>query len=112
MLFRSDNPDINLLYYFLGILNSTPCYWALSLQSQKQSSGYNIFHLNVLKTTPVPDPTLLENSTLVSKMIMTVKRRIIEKNEFKKMQLEMEINAISCELYQLTHNEMKLLGLS
>jgi len=109
---KEENADINLLYYFLGILNSTPCYWALSLQSHKQSSGYNIFHLNVLKTTPVPDPTFLENSTLVSKMIMTVKRRMIEKDDFKKMTLEMEINKISCKLYQLTQSEMELLGLS
>ncbi|MGA2408439.1 MAG: N-6 DNA methylase [Bacteroidales bacterium] len=100
-----------LLYYFLGILNSTPCYWSLSVQSQKQSGGYNIFHLNLLNTVSVPDPTLPENLNLVSKMILNVKRRIVEKNDIKKMEIERSINQISCDLYQLNPNEIELLGL-
>jgi len=110
-ILKDKDADTNLLYYFLGILNSTPCYWALSLQSHKQSSGYNIFHLNILKTAPIPDPTIAEHSSLVSKMILTVKRRIAEKNDSKKLEIELEINRIACELYQLTNDEMKLLGL-
>ena len=111
-ILKEKDADINLLYYFLGILNSTPCYWTLSLQAHKQSSGYNIFHLNILKTAPVPDPTLAENSNLVSRMILTVKRRIIEKTEVGKMEMEREINKIACDLYQLSQSEIELLGLS
>jgi methylase of polypeptide subunit release factors len=103
--------DNELLYYFLGILNSSPCYWALSVQSQKQSGGYNILHLNILNSAPVPDPTLSTNLNLVSKLILNVKRRIIEKNETNKQELDMLINEISCELYQLSPNEIELLGL-
>ena len=108
---KEETTDPNILYYFLGILNSIPCYWALSLQSHKQSSGYNIFHLNILKKINIPDPTLSENSSLVSKMILFVKKRILEKNELKRLELEMEINRISCELYKLTQSEIQLLGL-
>lgn len=108
---KEEKADPDLLFFFLGLLNSVPCYWALSLQSQKQSSGYNIFHLNLLETTPVPDPTLVENSSLVSKMILFVKKRILEKNELKRLELEMEINKISCELFKLTQSELELLGL-
>jgi hypothetical protein len=111
LILKGENTDTDLLYYFLGILNSVPCYWTLSLQAQKQSSGYNIFHLNILKATPIPDPTLVENSSLVSKMILTVKRRIMEKTEIGKIELEQEINKISCDLYQLSQNEIELLGL-
>lgn len=110
-ILKDENSDSDLLYYFLGILNSIPCYWSLTLQSQKQMSGYNIFPLNTLKSTSVPDPTLFENSSLVSKLIITVKRLINEKNEMKRMNIEFEINQISCELYQLTYDEMNLLGL-
>ncbi|MBP6456335.1 MAG: N-6 DNA methylase [Chitinophagaceae bacterium] len=110
-ILKDDSINADLLYYFLGILNSTPCYWILSLQAQKQSSGYNIFHLNVLKETPVPDPTLADNISLVTRMISTVKKRFIEKNEIKKMELEVEINNIACELYQLTPSEKQLLGI-
>ena len=111
LILKDENTDSDLLYYFLGLLNSTPCYWALSLQAQKQSSGYNIFHLSLLKTTPIPDPTLSENSSLVSKMIMSSKRRFLEKNELKQYELDDEINRISCELFKLSSKEMKLLGL-
>lgn len=108
---KEDGSDPDALYFFLGILNSIPCYWALSLQSQKQSSGYNIFHLNLLATTPVPDPTLAENASLVSRMIMVVKKRLLEKNELKRIELEIEINKISCELFKLTTSEKELLGI-
>lgn len=110
-ILKEENLDTDLLYFFLGLLNSVPCYWALSLQSQKQSSGYNIFHLNLLTSTPVPDPTLAENASLVSKMILTVKKRIFEKNEQKRLEIEMEINRISCELFKLNSSEIELLGL-
>ncbi len=108
---KDKNADIDLLYYFLGILNSVPCYWCLSLQSQKQSSGYNIFPISLLKSTPIPDPTLMENSSLVSKMILEVKKRINEKNISKHFEIEKRINQISCDLYKLTINEKELLGI-
>ncbi|WP_111610841.1 Eco57I restriction-modification methylase domain-containing protein [Algoriphagus yeomjeoni] len=110
-ILKEENLDPDLLFYFLGILNSVPCYWALSLQAHKQSSGYNIFHLNLLGKTPVPDPTLTENSSLVSKMILLVKKRIIEKNELKKLDLESEINLTASDLYKLNPTELELLGL-
>ncbi len=109
VLKQKDN-DPDLLYYFLGILNSAPCYWALSLKAQKQSSGYNIFHISVLNTAPIPDPTLSSNSSLVFKMISTVKKRIKEKNLSKQFDLEYEINKIACDLYQLDPHEMEVLG--
>jgi hypothetical protein len=110
-ILKDEDSDPDLLYYFLGILNSAPCYWVLSLQAQKQSSGYNIFPLITLRSTPVPDPTLTTNASLVSKMISIVKRRIAERNESKKYTLEVEINEIACELYKLDTDETRLLGL-
>jgi methylase of polypeptide subunit release factors len=107
-ILKDDSLDLSLLYYFLGILNSAPCYWLLSLQAQKQSSGYNIFTLDLLKTTPVPDPTINSNTSLVSLMVNIVLRRVKEKNELKKIQLENEINKIAFELYQLSDTEKKL----
>ena len=105
-----EDADFDLLYYFLGILNSIPCYWTLSLQAQKQANGYNIFSLSILKKTPIPDPTLTENFSLVTNMIHLVKARIIENNIIKQFSIENEINNISCELYKLTRYEKKLLG--
>lgn len=106
-----ENADSNLLYYFLGILNSIPCYWTLSLQAHKQASGYNIFTIKTLKRTPIPDPTATENFSLVNKMILVVKRRMSEKNFSKQFEIEQEINNISCELYKLTSKEKDLLGI-
>lgn len=105
---RTDSTD--LLYYFLGILNSIPCYWSLSLQSHKQSNGYNIFPIALLKETPIPDPTLIENSLLVNRLILIVKKRVNEKNIDKHFELEMKINDLACQLYNLSKEERVLLG--
>ncbi|WP_026704526.1 Eco57I restriction-modification methylase domain-containing protein [Flavobacterium soli] len=107
-----ENGDSNLLYYFLGILNSIPCYWTLSMQAHKQASGYNIFTIKTLKKTPVPDPTITENFSLVNKMIILVKKRVSEKNSLKQFEMEQEINNIACELYKLTSKEKDLLGIN
>jgi methylase of polypeptide subunit release factors len=106
-----EGADSDLIYYFLGVLNSIPCYWALTMQAHKQASGYNIFPLSLLKKTPIPDPTMTEKFSLVSKMISTVKKRIAEKNPLKQFPLEHEINKISCELYNLTDKDIELLGI-
>lgn len=108
---KDNSNNFDLLYYFLGILNSIPCYWSLSLQSHKQSKGYNIFPISLLKSTPVPDPTLLENSLLVNKMVLLVKKRVSEKDINKLFKIEMMINEIACELYKLNSEERKLLGI-
>ncbi len=108
---KDKESDKDLLFYFLGILNSVPCYWALSLQSQKQSSGYNIFTINLLKTAFVPDPTLRENSTLVNQIILEVKNRYFERDYNKQIDSEKRINKIVCELYKLTNSEKELLGI-
>lgn len=107
-----ESGDSDLLFYFLGILNSIPCYWALTLQAHKQSSGYNIFPIAILKKTPVPDPTVADNFSLVSKMILLVKRRIAEKNFLKQFELEKEINDVSCDLYKLSNVEKEILGIN
>lgn len=108
---KDKDSDIDLLYYFLGILNSIPCYWCISLQSHKQASGYNIFPIKLLKTVPVPDPTIVDNSSLVNKMILEVKKRINEKDSSKFFEIEKRINQIACELYKLTSSEKELLGI-
>jgi len=108
---KDNSNNFDLLYYFLGILNSIPCYWSLSLQSHKQSKGYNIFPISLLKTTSIPDPTLQENSLLVNKMILLVKKRINEKDISNHFNLEMQINELSCELYKLNQDEKELLGI-
>ena len=108
---KDNSNNFDLLYYFLGILNSIPCYWSLSLQSHKQSKGYNIFPISLLKTTSIPDPTLQENSLLVNKMILLVKKRINEKDINNHFNLEMQINELSCELYKLNQDEKELLGI-
>lgn len=108
---KDNSNNFDLLFYFLGILNSIPCYWSLSLQSHKQSKGYNIFPISLLKTTSIPDPTLQENSLLVNKMVLLVKKRISEKDINNHFNLEMMINELACELYKLNAEEKQLLGI-
>lgn len=99
--------DIELLYYFLGILNSTPCYWYISNHSNKYGSGYNKIQPKTLKNTPIPDPFEIDKKELF-KLIKLVKERINGKED-KILQIEKEIDLIVCNLYNLTEEESKIL---
>lgn len=104
---KSNNYDTELLYYFLGVLNSTPCYWYISNHSNKYGSGYNKIQPKTLKNTPVPDPFEVDKKDLF-KLIKLVKERINAKDD-KILQIEKEIDLLVCQLYNLTSEESNIL---
>ena len=104
---KKNNYDVELLYFFLGILNSTPCYWYISNHSNKYNSGYNKIQPKTLKNTPTPDPFEIEKNELI-KFIKLVKERINAKGE-KIIFLEKEIDIMACRFYKLTDEESNIL---
>lgn len=104
---KSNDYDLELLYYFLGVLNSTPCYWYISTHSNKYGSGYNKIQPKTLKNTPIPDPFKIDKKDLL-KLIKLVKERG-NQNEENILQVEREIDLLVCSLYGLTNEESKIL---
>ena len=104
---KSNDYDLELLYYFLGILNSTPCYWYISTHSNKYGSGYNKIQPKTLKNTPIPDPFKIDKKDLLI-LIKLVKERF-NQNEESILQIEKEIDLLVCSLYGLTNEESQIL---
>jgi len=105
--FEDSGDNKELLYYFLGILNSIPCYWYIANHSLKYSSGYNKLEVYTLKNTPVPPPDEI-NTKDKMKLINLVKNRM-EAKEKDIRTLEKEINKVACKLYGLTAEETSML---
>ncbi|NIJ53830.1 Eco57I restriction-modification methylase domain-containing protein [Dyadobacter arcticus] len=99
----------DLLLYLVGILNSAPCYWYISNHSHKYNHGYNRLEVSTLKSTPIPDPSLVPSS-LMNKLLNLVKERS-QTSTFQGRELERKINSIVAELYGLNQEDQSVLGI-
>lgn len=99
--------DINLLYYFLGMLNSTPCYWFIANHSNKYGGGYNKIQPKSLKITPIPNPYTLDPNKLIN-FIKLVQQRELSRG-IQAIELDQRINILACEFYLLTEEEKSII---
>lgn len=99
--------DVDLLYYFLGVLNSTLCYWYIANHSNKYRGGYNKIQPKTLKNTPVPNPYHQERNKLIG-FIQLVKERMFSSG-MKSIDLDRKIDLYVCDFYQLTQDEQNLI---
>ena len=99
--------EMGVLKFFLGVLNSLPCFWSIALNSHVYRGGYLMLERKTLLSTPVPDPREV-GSRLVRKMIGLVEERIrqTETNHA----LDMEIDELSAKLYGLSLDDLQALG--
>jgi methylase of polypeptide subunit release factors len=101
------NKDVDLLFYFLGMLNSTPCYWYVANHSNKYGGGYNKIQPKTLKSTPIPNPYELDRNKLIS-FIKCVKQRILSSG-IQAIGLDKKIDLYACDFYQLTNEEQNII---
>jgi hypothetical protein len=99
--------DVELLFYFLGILNSTPCYWYIANHSNKYRGGYNKIQPKTLKNTPIPNPYELERNKLIS-FIKIVKQRMLSSG-MQSIELDRKIDLYVCDFFQFTDEEQNLI---
>jgi hypothetical protein len=102
--------DLDLLKFFLAILNSTVGYWHINTHSHKYRSGYNMLEPKTLKKTPVPDPAKIDRASF-SNILKLVDRRLILKRESDMFDCERKIDLAVSELYELTNDERLSLGM-
>jgi len=71
-MFLKNNQLDDLLYYFLGVLNSSICYWYLNMLAHKFSQSYNTIEVRELEEVPVPSPSL--NNKMTIEIVKLTKR--------------------------------------
>ena len=110
IFYPRDVHESDLLYYFVAVLNSTPCFWFIHTCSHKYSHGYSKLEVKTLKSTPVPDPANIPSSAMIE-IIDLVKRRGMATNDLDAFQIEKKLNDIITNLYGLTEQELRALGM-
>ncbi len=106
MYLKSADSDINLLYYFLAILNSSVVFWQIANLSHKYSRGYFMLEPKTLKKLRVPDPSGIPTATI--KEIQDIVEKLLNTKELK---TESTIDNIVADLYNLSQEDKKEVGM-
>ncbi len=102
-------PEIDLLKYFLAILNSSACFWHISNTSHKYRRGYTMLEPRTLNPTPVTDPEYVKPSVL-ARIIYLINQRLNTDGK-EALELEKELDCIIADLYRLTSAEKIIVGI-
>ena len=110
MLYPVENmrdDEMGTLKFFLGVLNSLPCFWSIALNSHIYRGGYLMLERKTLLSTPVPDPRDVD-PRLVRKMIVLVEERIRQTET--RHSLDLKIDKLAARLYGLSQDDLETLG--
>jgi transposase len=103
---KASESDLDILKFYLAVLNSTVGAWLLSTHSAKYSRGYARLEVRSLGLIPVPDPAIVQPGDLAA-----IVRMVNEKLEGNRnQQLDRQIDEAVSDIYGLTHSEQLLLG--
>ena len=106
---KGDGAENDLLRFFVAVLNSTACYWYISTHSHTYQRGYVMLEPKTLRRTPVPDPSKVSSKTM-RRLIQLVNKRL-DTSGTSATEIEKEIDELICDLYGLSHQERRVLGL-
>lgn len=98
----------DVLKFFVAVLNSSACYWYISNHSHKFGKGYAKLEPKTLKLTPVPKPDT--SFVKVRQIIDLVDKRLLLDGR-KAIELEIELDNLVADLYDLSNDERKVLGM-
>lgn len=109
---RDHNAGSDILKFFLGVLNSSVCFWYISKHSHVYKGGYTMLEPKTLRDTPVPDPfeTRKHSTDLFVRLIRLVTRRL-NSDPNEEIILEEKIDGIVADLYNLSSTEREKIGL-
>ncbi|EGK02386.1 N-6 DNA methylase [Dysgonomonas gadei] len=100
--------DIDLMFFMLGILNSSVCTWYLLNHTSRYQNGFMMIEPNSLKEIPVIDPISISRPAFL-KYISLVKERFSYNEEripfHKIIDLEKEIDHMTLDFYNLSKEE-------
>ncbi len=104
---REEGSEVELLQFFLAVLNSSVSMAQIVKLSHKYSRGYAMLEPKTLKLMTVPDPAMIDRK--VMKQIQTlVSRRI---SNLDNIAIDDELDDIVADMYGLTRAERIHLGM-
>lgn len=99
--------SLDLLYYFLGVLNSSAVFWQIASLSHKYRHGYFMLEPKTLKKLYVPDPSGV-SPTAMKKVQRLVKQRLETGNP----SIEDQIDQTVADIYGLSEQERREIGMA
>jgi methylase of polypeptide subunit release factors len=101
--------ELEHLCYLLAILNSSPCFWDITRRSHVYDRGYSRLELATLKGIRVPSFGQIDRGT-VRKLIGLTRMRMGAVAP-KAFEIEAEIDDLVADLYGLSPEEKKTIGM-
>lgn len=98
----------DIIFYILGLLNSSVCIWHILNHSPKYSHGYVMIEPKVLKDLPIPHYNIVERSVFI-KFINLVKEHLICDDCKELLRLEREINEMALSFYELNEEDKNII---
>lgn len=106
---RDEGTEEELLKFFLGVLNSSPCYWFIREHSHRYQRGYTMLESKTLSKVPVPDPREVAPVDMRNLLGLVDKRLKAPRDEGRR--LEAQIDELVTKLYGLTEKEKRIFSL-
>lgn len=106
---KDTGAERDLLRYFVAILNSTACFWYIATHSHVYQRGYAMLEVKTLIRTPVPDPARVPLKSL-RQLLKLVDKRLSSSGTLA-LDLERQIDATVADLYALSSEERRALGM-
>jgi methylase of polypeptide subunit release factors len=101
----------DLMFFVLGILNSSVCTWYLLNHSSHYQNGFMMIEPSGLKEIPIIDPVSLSKATFIKFITLVKERFLCESNsKFDKIiALEKEIDRMCMDFYSLDEEEKNVI---
>jgi len=107
MYLKNPREKIELLYYYLAVMNSSVIYWQLATLSHRYSKGYIMLEPKTLKRLRIPDPNDISPNTM--RELQDLVRQQITKTELTR---DSKIDKIVAGLYRLSEKDCTEIGMN
>jgi len=107
MYLKAPQGGLDLLYYFLAVLNSSTVYWQIASLSHKYSRGYFMLEPKTLKKLYVPDPAIVYPSVMKK-----IQRLVQQRLKTGDSRIDDKIDTIVAKLYELSQDDRKEIGMA
>lgn len=110
--------EIEMLRYFVAVLNSSVAFWQIANQAHKYRQSYNMLEPNTLRQIRVPDPRSVPASTM-SRLQRIVRDILVQSQDPRvamgsdpdSVNFEAELDDIVTGLFELSRDERSAVGL-
>lgn len=99
---------MDFLKYLVAVLNSSVGFWQITVQSHKYGRQYAMVEVKTLKTFRVPDPRSIPQKVM-QRLVTLVTQRM---EHGYSPETELAIDDLVAEIYGVTQDDLKALGIS